>query len=430
METLYILGIFLSITALASLLNHRLFKLPQSVGLTLISLFFSLILILFSRYKNNFYFDSTYLDPIVQVDLNKTLMMGMIGFLLFAGGMQLKLTDVIRQKWPIIILSSLGVIGSALITGLILYPIAQLIGIEIDLLHCLIFGALISPTDPIAVLSVFKEMDHQNIEVPRDIKTIIAGESMFNDGFGLFLFTLLTKLAIAMPTDTFHYDPQITPTMGHLIKELCIILGGGILLGIFLGILITRLIQKVDDFPVRVLVSLAVVTNGYVLATMLDLSGPLSIVIAGLMTGAFINGGKCLGKTTEQLKEFWFLVDEVLNGILFVLIGLSVFRMEFTRDAISLAICAIPIVLFARWLSVGIPMILIKRTVKRVKCTINLLTWSGIRGGISIALALSLAMGPMKNQILVATYAVVVFSIIVQGLTISPVLKRFLKNLH
>lgn len=403
------IAILITITAIASYINHRFIKLPNSIGLTLVALIASLTLIAIDllgldlgKYAQTF---------IRSIDFNNTFVGGMLSFLLFAGALHLDVVELAKSKWLISVLATIGVIISTLLIGGFIYYLSYLLGINMRLIDCLVFGALISPTDPIAVLDCLKRAN-----VRSSLAFNIAGESLFNDGIGIVAFVILTSIA--------HGD--VSPEKHQIIIMVLQQLFGGIGLGLVLGYLTYWLLRNVNDYEVSVLITLALTTGGYLLATKLNTSGPIAMAIAGLFVGSKLTSCRLSKKTIEELHRFWDLIDKVLTAILFVLIGMVILQVDFSHDGIILAVLAIPVVLLARLISVKVPLSLFSIFQKFSKFTTLVLTWGGLRGGISIALALSLPNDGHKLEILVMTYTVVVFSILVQGLTINPMIKKSL----
>jgi monovalent cation:H+ antiporter, CPA1 family len=354
-----------------------------------------------------------------QFDLNQVLLHGMIGFLLFAGALHIDLADLTRQKEPIAVLATVGVLLSTLIVGALMWGVFALLGFPLRFIDCLLFGALISPTDPIAVLGLLKQ-----IGAPNDLEVQIAGESLFNDGIGVVLFMGLLEVA----TGAIDFD------LGHIALLFVREAVGGALFGLVIGLLAYSMLKSVDNYQVEILVSLALVWGGSSLADALHLSGPIAMVVAGLLIG---NQGRSFAmskKTIEHLDLFWELVDESLNAVLFVAIGVEFLILTFTRAYVTAGLLAIVIVLAARFVSVGLPVWLLRRSDRFNPSLIPILTWGGLRGGISVALALSLpdeVAGdtiPKREVILATTYVVVVFSILVQGLTIGPMTRRWVRR--
>ena len=408
-----IIAILVSLAAVFSWVNHRFIRLPVTIGVMLIALLMSLALILLSFAG----FDLT--DEVEgmlgSVDFDETLLQGLLSFLLFAGALHININDLAQQKWVIGALATIGLVVSTAIVGFGSWWLLGLIGFDLSLLYCLIFGALISPTDPIAVLAILK-----TTAAPKRLETKIAGESLFNDGVAVVLFLVLLE----MVRDT---HPV---TAGHVIRLLLQEAAGGIIFGIAIGYIAYLMLKSVDNYQVEVLITLALVAGGYALALALHLSGPIAIVVAGLMIG---NQGRRLAMsdtTREHLDMFWELIDEILNAILFVLIGLEVLILTFTGRYLLAGMMLIPLVLLARFISVAAPVTLLGLFREFTPGTVRILTWGGLRGGISVALALSLPVGPQRDIILAVTYAIVIFSIVVQGLTVGPLVNRVVRQEH
>jgi len=393
------IAILLCLAALFSFLNYRFLKLPPTIALMLISLVLSIGIILLGKLGIH-----TGLRHIVAgIDFNMTLMVGMLSFLLFAGALHVNLNDLMANKIEITIFATLGVVVSTVIVGTGFYFVFLLFGYTLSYLDCLLFGALISPTDPIAVLGILKKAG-----APVDLEVKMSGEALFNDGIGVVVFIVLLDLASGA------HDI----TAGHLIGLLVEEVAGGVSLGLVLGWIAFEALRRVDEYTVEILITLALVTGGYALALKLHMSGPIMVVIAGLMIG---NHGRRLAMsdiTREHLDLFWELVDEILNAVLFVLIGLEVLMVSLSFDYLLMGIIAIPIALSARLISISLPVLLLKPFRKFSPGTIRVLTWGGLRGGICVALALSLSDGPRRDVFLTMTYAVVAFSLLVQGLTV------------
>lgn len=407
-ETLNLAAILITLSALFSYVNHRFIGLPTTIGVMLIALLLSLLLILIGELGIT-QFEQVAERALLGVDFDETLMQGMLSFLLFAGALHVNLSDLRQQKWLITLLATIGVMLSTIIVGLLAWLVLDWLGIGIPLIYCLLFGALISPTDPIAVMATLK-----SVGIAKSIETKIAGESLFNDGVGVVIFLVIAGLA--MNPDQVSFGSAALLFFREAV--------GGIVFGLGLGYAGYFLLRSVDNYQVEVLITLALVMGGYALALAFHLSGPIAIVVAGLLIG---NRGRVLAmsdQTREHLDTFWELVDEVLNAVLFVLIGLEVLILQFTQEYLIAGLLMIPLVLLARTVSVALPVSLLKLTREFSPHIIKILVWGGIRGGISVALALSLPPSPMRDVIVAMTYIVVVFSIIVQGLTIGRLAKR------
>lgn len=404
MPLIHTLTILICLAALFSYVNHRLLKLPITIGLMAVALVFSLVLLVLG--KLGFGVEAEAQRFIRDIDFNEALMHGMLGFLLFAGALHVKLDELLDLKWVIGTLAVVGTILSSLITGLFGYWLFDLVGLPLPLLYCLLFGALISPTDPIAVMGVLRQA-----RLPKPLEMKIVGESLFNDGVGVVIFLVILNL---VPKASF----SVTDVLMLFAEEAI----GGAVLGLALGYIAYRMLRSVDNYQVEILITLALVMGSFALADLLHTSGPIAVVVAGLLIG---NHGRLLAMsetTREHLDSFWELLDELLNAVLFVLIGLEVLVLSFHRPYLIAGLVAIPLVLAARWISVVLQVKGFSLFREFSDRTITILTWGGLRGGISVALALSLPPGPTRDAVVTITYAVVVFSILVQGLTINRVI--------
>jgi len=411
MSIFQVISILITVTAIFSYLNHRFFKLPTTIGVMLISLLMSVGLIVIGGFAHDFEsFTSSFLR---QIDFDYALMHGMLSFLLFAGALHINLNDLAKQKGIISILATVGVAFSTFIVGTVLYYLLQVLGLGVSYLFCLLFGALISPTDPIAVMGMLK-----SAHVPKSLEAQIAGESLFNDGVGVVVFIVLAEMA--------------TSNQGFALSRMMLIFFeealGGAVFGFAIGWIAYLLIKSVDQYEVEILLTLALVMGGYTLAMALHLSGPISIVVAGLLIGNHGRRFAMSDKTRVNLDTFWELADGILNALLFVLIGLEVLALSFSPNFFLVGLCAIPIVLLARWLSVVIPISITSFRKRYAAGTSVIMTWGGLRGGIPVALALSLPAGKEREVLLAVTYVVVVFSILVQGITFRHVIASRIKK--
>jgi CPA1 family monovalent cation:H+ antiporter len=348
------------------------------------------------------------------VDFGQTLLQGMLSFLLFAGALHINLNDLAKQKWVITILAVVGVLISTFVFDTAIYLMLAWLSLKLSYAWCLLFGALISPTDPIAVLGVLK-----SAKVPKSLEIQIAGESLFNDGIGVVVFLVLYEIAVRGDQPSFAHISAV------FLEEAV----GGAVVGLLLGWITYRLLKAVDQYQVEVLLTLALVAGGYALASAMNTSGPIAIVCAGVLIGNHGRRFAMSDTTREHLDTFWELVDEILNALLFALIGLEVLVLTFTYDLLFAGLLAIPATLFARWVSVGAPVLVMSRWQKFPPGTVTIMTWGGLRGGISVALALSLPVGSERELVLAMTYMLVVFSILVQGLTIKQVVIWFMRSL-
>jgi CPA1 family monovalent cation:H+ antiporter len=402
----HILAILLTASAVFSYINHRFLKLPTVIGIMLVALVFSLVLNLLGPI--GFQLEHDVEVMLASIDFDETLLHGMLSFLLFAGALHVNLNDLAQQRGIIFVLATFGVVAATFIIGTLSWYTFGLIGLDIPFIYCLLFGALISPTDPIAVLGILKQSN-----APKSLEAKIAGESLFNDGVAVVMFLVIARIA-AGGTDMSAVDVILIFSQEAI---------GGILFGLAAGGVTYWMLKSVDNYQVEILLTLALVTGGYSLAEVLHLSAPIAIVVAGLLIG---NHGRVLAMselTREHLDTFWELVDEILNAVLFVLIGLEVLVLVFIQEYLIAGLLAIPIVLLARFVTVGIPITLMRRFRDFTPKAIQVLTWGGLRGGISVALALSLPAGEMRDTLVAVTYAVVIFSILVQGLTIGPLIR-------
>jgi CPA1 family monovalent cation:H+ antiporter len=408
MSLFEIIAILLTLAALFSYINCRTIKLPTTIGVMLIALLFSLGLIFLGKFIPETRQWAT--ELLIKVDFDETLLHGMLSFLLFAGALHINLNDLANQYRVITGLATVGVLTSTFIVGTFTWILINpVLGINLSPLYCFLFGALISPTDPIAVLGIMKTSG-----ASPSLKTKIAGESLFNDGIGVVIFLVLLGIATG--------GHEISP--GHIFLLFFQEAIGGAFFGFGAGYLVYYMLKKIDNYQVEVLITLALVTGGYALAETLHFSAPIATVVAGLLIG---NQGRqfAMSDTTrEHLDKFWELVDEVLNAVLFVLIGLEVMVISFTYNILVAGALAILIVLTARFISVSVPILILKKIRTFSPNVIKILTWGGLRGGISVALALSLPAGEQRQLILPITYCVVVFSILVQGLTIGKLVSK------
>lgn len=405
-------ALVVTLAAICGWINHRWLRLPHSIGLVLIALAVSFVALMLDAVVPALRLESTVRDTLTQIDFHDTLMIGMLGFLLFAGALHVDLDHLVSRRWAISTLATVGILLSTGLVGGGTYLLAGLAGLDVPLPYCLVFGALISPTDPIAVLSILKKTT-----VPATLEAKIAGESLFNDGVGVVLFAIL----VAVATGGGEHGAELTA--GGIVRLLVTEAVGGGLLGLVAGYVAFRAMKAIDEHNLEVLITLALVMGTYALAQQLHLSGPIAMVVAGLFIG---NHGTRLAMsetTRDHVEKFWSLIDEILNSLLFLAIGFEVFALTLTPAMLWIAMVAIPLVLAARFISVSVPILTLRLWHDFTPGAIPVLTWGGLRGGISVALALSLPLSPVRDQILAATYGVVVFSIVVQGLTIERVVR-------
>lgn len=408
MSILELSAMLVSLTAVFAWVNHRHFKLPTTIGVMVLALGVSLILV--GLRALGLPVGEMAQGIVKEIEFDDTLLQGMLSFLLFAGALHVDLNDLAKQKSVIAVLASVGVLISTFMVGGLTYLLLNLLGLDMPFLICCVFGSLISPTDPIAVLGILKQA-----KVPKSLETKIAGESLFNDGVGVVIFLVLTELAVG----------HVEFSGAHVAKVFLVEAGGGALLGLLLGWITYRMLKSVDNYQVEVLLTLGLVMGGYALAMKLHASGPILVVVAGLLIG---NQGRtwAMSETTRHhLDTFWELLDEILNAVLFVLIGLEILLLTWQGNALVAGGLSILVVLFCRAVSVGLPLLALKRLREFTPGAYPVLVWGGLRGGISVALVLSLPAGQERDLLLTMTYCVVVFSIVVQGLSMGRLVRRF-----
>ncbi|MCS0493997.1 sodium:proton antiporter [Ancylobacter sp. MQZ15Z-1] len=400
----------LTATATFAWLNHQFLRLPANIGLLVMGLGASLALIGIEVLFTDTHIYATLADSLRQIDFYEAVMNGMLAFLLFAGALHVDLDRLRRRAAVVGALATLGVALSTLIIATGLWFGTQLAGVHFAFSWALVFGALIAPTDPVAVLSTLRSVD-----VPEKLKTDMSGEALFNDGIAVVLFTITLQMATGSGDD---FD------VSHVLRLIVVEAGGGAVLGLVTGFIAYRAMRALDDYSIEVMISLALVTATYALANAMHMSGPIAVVVAGVLIG---NRGASHGMsdtTKRYVFGFWTLVDDILNAVLFLLIGLEVLVLRFDPSFAWVGLLAVPLVVVARFLAVAGSVTLLARWQSFARGTIPVLTWGGVRGGISVALALSLTGTDARAPILAATYAVVLFTIIVQGLTLDRVVRR------
>tara|TARA_B100000497_G_C7692833_1_gene421826 strand:+ start:2082 stop:3347 length:1266 start_codon:yes stop_codon:yes gene_type:complete len=412
MELFNIITLLVVVSAVFSYANARFVKLPYSIGEMVITMVMSVVLIILGW--TNAGITNPLKELITQIDFSTVLLEIMLSFLLFAGALHTNFDQLRVQRGPILAFATFGVLVSTLLIGTASFYLFGTMGIEVPYIICFLFGALISPTDPIAVLGILKKAG-----VPKKLETKIVGESLFNDGIGVVIF--LTIYAIAQKG----IENITMGEIGFLLLEEVV---GGIVLGIVLGYIAYKLMKSIDDYSVEVLITLAIVMGGYVLAQYMHFSGPLAVVVAGLIVGHDKVRDSSMSANTElYIDKFWETSDALLNGILFVLIGLEILILPYNSTHLIAGVICIPIILLIRWFSLSIPIRLYKKKLDFIPNTGLIMTWGGLRGGISIALALSLMSDMNRDLILTVTYVVVIFSIVVQGLSIGKVVEKLVK---
>ncbi len=405
---LNIVAILLVLTAAFSYMNRRYLKWPMTIGVMAIALALSLALVGLEKIGFEMPRGEEH-RLLASIDFTDVLMQGMLSFLLFAGALHVDVKQLRRVAWQVGVLAFIGTALSTLIIGYGSFYLLSALGVAIPLVYCLLFGALISPTDPIAVLGVLK-----SARVPALVEATIAGESLVNDGVGVVLFALLL--------DMLHTGAA--PTLGGALVLFAREALGGAVFGLAVGYAVYRLLRTVDDPQVEVLITLATVMGAYALARSLHVSGPLAMVAIGLLIGSAGRELAMSERTRTRLDLFWQMLDEILNGVLFLLIGLEFAFIAFPRGSLVAAVLAVALSLVARHVVVGLPATVWPRWFGLPSRSGALLTWSGVRGGISVALALSLPGGAERDVILTLTYSVVVFSILVQGLTVARLARK------
>lgn len=411
MELYYSFSVLIVLASFFAYINLRFVRLPSSIGIMLMAIMVSLII----RISGNLIFPDVadkLLSLVSQFDFTEVLMGAMLNFLLFAGAIHVHLSDLREQRMPIVTFSTISVVISTFMVAGILYYLAPVFDIELPFIYCLLFGALISPTDPIAVLGILRKA-----KVQKSLETKIAGESLFNDGVAVVLFAVILQLTRSGSTEI-----SFAAISWLLIKEAV----GGLLLGMLLGFTASKAMQKIDDYIVSVLITLSVVMGGYLIAHAMHISGPLTMVAAGLIIGNYGKKTAMSTVTQDYLNKFWELIDEILNSILFLFIGFELLVIPDIIGHWALGLISIFIVLFARLLSIWIPALIVPFKNRFTRGTLAVLVWGGLRGGVSIALVLSMDPGPTKDLLLEITYFVVVFSIICQGLTVGKLARKVL----
>lgn len=403
MSALDLAALLLTLAAVFSYINYRYIGLPTAIGIMVIAIVMSLAVVALG-YLGLESARAQAAAVLGGIDFNVALMHGMLSFLLFAGALQINLADLADRKWIVGILATVGLVTTTLIVGVLSWGVFTLLDIDIPFMYCLLFGALISPTDPVAVIGILKR-----VGVPKSLETKIVGESLFNDGVAVVVFLVLAEISLG--------GGEVT--VGHVARLFVVESLGGAAFGFAAGWVTFWMLKRVDNYQVEVLLTLGLVMGGYALARAIHVSGPIAMVVAGILIG---NRGRVLAmseQTREHLDSFWELIDEILNAVLFLLIGLEVLAITIGRDYVTAGVLMIPVVLLARFVSVGVPVAVMRRRRTFSPRAVRIMTWGGLHGGISVALALSLPAGTERAILVTVTYFVVVFSIIVQGLTVG-----------
>ena len=413
MDYFSVAAILTVLSAVFGYINVRFLKLPITIGLMIITMVFTIVVVGIGQ------FDDTLLtrekELIAQIDFKTVLLDIMLSFLLFAGALHTNFAQLKVQRWPVFIFATAGVLMSTFLVGTLMFYVLQLIGLEVAFIYCLLFGALISPTDPIAVLGILKKAG-----APKKLETKIVGESLFNDGVGVVVFLTIFNIASSSSGSVEVFE---------IVKLFVVEVLGGVALGIILGWIAYRMMRSIDDYEIEVVITIAAVMGGTLLAHKLHMSAPLAMVTAGLIVGNDTVRNTAMSAITENyVDKFWELIDVFLNGILFVLIGMEILVLTLEGSYILAGLVGIPIVLLSRFVSLWGPIKFFDRKLEFVPNTNIIMTWGGLRGGISIALALSLTSEMHKELFLVITYIIVAFSIIGQGLTVEPIVKRLTKK--
>ncbi|OIQ29929.1 MAG: sodium:proton antiporter [Bacteroidetes bacterium MedPE-SWsnd-G2] len=409
MEYYYIAAVLIVISAVFGYINVRFLKLPLTIGLMIITIVFTVLVLGLSKIDDTLLIQEK--ELINQIDFKTVLLDIMLSFLLFAGALHTNFDQLKVQRKPILVFATLGVLASTFLVGFSVFYLLKVVGLEVSFIYCLLFGALISPTDPIAVLGILKSAN-----APKILETKIVGESLFNDGVGVVVFLTIFNIA--------------SSTTGNIeVLEIVELFGveviGGIVLGLILGWVAFKMMKSIDNYEVEVIITIALVMGGTVLAHWWHMSAPLAMVTAGLMVGNDTVRKSSMSEITESyVDKFWELIDMLLNTILFVMIGMEMLVLTYDGDYLFAGLLAVPLILMSRYLSLWLPIKFYSKKLEFVPHTNLIMTWGGLRGGISIALALSLSAEMHRELFLVMTYVVVVFSIIVQGLSVGPLIKK------
>ena len=410
MDYYTIASVLIVLSSIFGYINVRFLKLPTTIGLMIITIVFTLILIIIGQFNDALLTQEK--ELISNIDFETVLLDVMLSFLLFAGALHTNFEQLKVQRAPVLVFATLGTLVSTFLVGIMVYFLLQVIGLDVKFIYCLLFGALISPTDPIAVLGILKKAN-----APKILETKIVGESLFNDGVGVVVFLTIFSIA-ASPNANVEFS-SVAKLFGQEVI-------GGIGLGLVLGWVTYRMLKSIDDYEVEVIITIATVMGGTMVAHYFHTSAPLAMVTAGLFVGNDTVRHSAMSETTETyVDKFWELIDVLLNTILFVLIGMEMLILTLDINSIMAGLIAVPVVLFCRYASLWFPIKFFAKKLDFVPNTNLIMTWGGLRGGISIALALSLTKEMHRELFLVITYIIVIFSIIGQGLTVEKVIKKF-----
>lgn len=408
MNTQEILSITIVLAALFAYINHRMIKWPPTIGIMALSLICSVALVALGN--SHFLLSEKAIQLANSVDFQDVLMNFMLSFLLFAGAIHIDASKLKAERWPVLLLATIGILISTFLVGWLTWILFGFFGMPIPFIYCLLFGSLISPTDPIAVMGILKQA-----KIPESLEIKIAGESLFNDGVAVVIFISIAQVARSA-------DGAFSMTeVGKLFLQEAV---GGLVFGAMLGYIGFWALRSIDDYKVEVLITLAIVMGGYTLASHLHVSGPLAMVVAGIITGNKAKEEGMSDETRDYLDKFWHLVDEILNAVLFLFIGLEMLIIKINMTVMIIGGISILTVLLARWISVIFPVLLLRYKTRFENHEIAILTWGGLRGGISVALALSLNARMHRDEFVLITYMIVVFSILVQGLTIGKLAQK------
>jgi CPA1 family monovalent cation:H+ antiporter len=393
-------------------INVRFLKMPSTIGLMVLSIIFSIIMLLVNYINPDLFHP---IETVVQqINFTSVVLNVMLSFLLFAGALHTDSSLLRKESRTILLFSVIGVLISTFLIALMLYGVVRLINYKLEFIYCLLFGALISPTDPIAVLGILTKAN-----VPKRIEINIVGESLFNDGIGVVIFIIILSIVRNGPEHI---------SFGNVLILFLREAVGGLAFGFAIGYITYYLLKAIDHYETEVMITIAMVMGGYYLASKLDVSGPLAMVVAGLFTGSRISQYAMSSTTVLYVDKFWELIDAIMNAILFVLIGLRLMVLDYNNTYLLIGLLAIPIMLLSRYLSIRLPLFVSKKWVNLDKRGQLLMTWGGLRGGLSIAMALALSNEPNKDLIVFITYIIVLFSILVQGLTVEKFAKRLYSN--